>query len=135
MIGGKITCISESLIEGRARRVKGALQFKDGNAAPLEDNDVRSSGVTWQFVLEDGGVFVCRRVPDFEFTTLALQPGDGLVPGSDLLGRGVVDELLQSEADYARLGTGELREARAPSVAAVWFFFFHGSPGSLLPSA
>ena len=61
-----------NLVEGSARGAEGAFQFEDSDTATLQNDDVRASRVARQFVLKDGGVFVRRRVPDFEFAAFAL---------------------------------------------------------------
>jgi hypothetical protein len=89
VIRREVARVAERLIEGSAGREQRALQFEDGDGAPLEDDDVRPARIARQLVFEDGGVFVRGGVADFELAALALQPGDGLVPGADLLGGGV----------------------------------------------
>ena len=58
VIGREISRVAEGLVKGGARGVKGALQFKHGHAAALQDDDVRTSRIARQLVLKDGGVLV-----------------------------------------------------------------------------
>lgn len=81
-----------------------ALQFQHRDATALEHDDVGPARIARQFILEDRRIFVCRRIAHPELATLPLQPGNRLVPRSNLLGCRFRDELLQLEASDSRLG-------------------------------
>ena len=69
-------------------------------------------------------------IPDLELAAFTLQPWDGLVPGADLLGGGVGDELLELEPDHPGFRAGEVREAGLPAIAVVGGGIVHDRPNS-----
>jgi hypothetical protein len=131
VIGRQIPRVTQRLVECGARSVQDALELQDGHAAALQHDDVGTSRVARQFVLQDGGVLTGGGVAHLELAAFALQPRDRLVPGADLLGGGVGDECLQLEADDPRLGAGEGPQVRLPSVAVVEGLVVHEAPGSI----
>ena len=129
VVGAQVAGVPECLIERRLCGVKSAFDLQDGYAAALKNDHVRSTGIAGQLVFEDRGVFTRRGVAHFQFPALALQPGDGLVPGADLLGRSIGNELLQLKADDTWLCAGEAIQAGLPSVSVIEVARAHGWPG------
>jgi len=99
VIAAQVAGITEDLVDVRLRRGVLPLQLEDDHDAVLQDDDVRPARLARQLVFEDRGVGVGRGVGVDELAALALQPGDRRVPGADLLGAGVGDEVLQPPTD------------------------------------
>jgi len=78
------------------------LELQHHDDAVLEHDDVGPARLARQFVLEDGGVGARGVVGGDQLATFALQPGDGVVPGADLLGAGGSDGPVRKSRDRRR---------------------------------
>jgi len=93
VIAAQVAGVAEDLVDVRLRRGVLSLQLEDDHDAILEDDDVRAARLARQLVFEDRRVGPCRVVGVDELAALALQNGDRRVPGVNLFGAGVADEL------------------------------------------
>jgi len=88
MVGLEIAGVGEDLVDVGLGGDRLPLELEHHDDAVLEHDDVGPARFARQLVLEDRGVGARGVVGSDQLATFALQPGDGVVPGADLLGAG-----------------------------------------------
>jgi len=117
MVGAQVAHVAGRLVDVRPLGAGPALELEHQNGAAHEQHDVGPPELERQFVLEDGRVVGRDRVLEEDLADLALQGRDRQVPGADLLGRDLAQEVLQRAADLDGRGRAERLEGRGPAVA------------------
>lgn len=92
------------------------LELQDHDGAADQQDHIRPPRFQRQLVLEDGRALLGGGIDLAELPHLLLKQGDGVVPGAELLIRGIGDEVAESGSDHAGLRVPELGEERVPPV-------------------
>jgi len=118
VIAAQVARVAEDLIDVGLGGSLLPLQLEHDHHAILQNDDIRTARLPRQLIFQNRRVGPGRVVRIDQLAALPLQPGDRALPGADLLGSRVADELFEPQAYDAGRRAVEARQVGLPAIAS-----------------